>query len=130
MTPSSTLILVPIAAYSSAYEGGTGLVSRGVSAGYGIVSSGLGMVTGLLGGFLGGGGAAPPVEEQRQTPSSAPNPNPSINVRTLRDQQSARDDQQFYNGNAVSRTSNSVRAWLMIQLNFEPRRDEDDRKEE
>lgn len=114
LTPSATLILVPIAAYSSAYEGGTGLVSRGISAGYGIVSSGLGMVTGLLGGFL-GGGAAPPVEEQRQTPSSAPNPNPSINVRTLRDQQSPRDDQQFYNGNA---------------LNFEPRRDEDDRKED
>jgi hypothetical protein len=130
LTPSATLILVPIAAYSSAYEGGSGLVSRGVSAGYGILSSGLGMVTGLLGSFLGGGGAAPHVGEQRQTPSSAPNPNPSINVRTLRDQQSPRDDQQFYNGNAVSRTSNFVRAWLIIQLNFEPRRDEDDRKED
>ncbi len=128
LTPSATLILVPIAAYSSAYEGGTGLVSRGVSAGYGIISSGLGMVTGFLGGFLGGG--APPVEEQRQTPSSAPNPNQSINVRTLRDQQSLRDDQQFYNGNAVSRTSCFVRVRLTIQLNFEPRRDEDDRKEE
>lgn len=130
LTPSATLILVPIAAYSSAYEGGTGLVSRGVSAGYGIVSSGLGMVTGLLGGFLGGGGAAPPAEEQRQTLSSAPSPNPSINVRTLRDQQSPRDDQQFYNGNAVSRTGYFVRVWLTIQLNFEPRRDEDDRKED
>ena len=84
LTPSATLILVPIAAYSSAYEGGTGLVSRGVSAGYGLVSSGLGMVTGLLGGILGGAGATPPsAEEHRQTPTSAPNPNPSINIRTL-----------------------------------------------
>jgi hypothetical protein len=101
LTPSSTLILVPIAAYSSAYEGGTGIVSRGVSAGYGIVSSGLGMVTGILGGFL-GGGAAPAAEEPPQTSTPSSNPNPSINIRTLRDQQSSRDDQQFYNGKAVS----------------------------
>ena len=130
LTPSATLILVPIAAYSSAYEGGTGLVSRGVSAGYGIVSSGLGMVTGLLGGILGGGGAAPAAEEQRPAPSSTPNSNPSINVRTLRDQQSPRDDQQFYNGNAVSITACCAGIWLTVQLNFEPRRDEDDKKED
>jgi hypothetical protein len=53
-----------------------------------------------------------------------------MNVRTLRDQQSPRDDQQFYNGNAVRRTGYFVRVWLTIQLNFEPRRDEDDRKED
>jgi UBX domain len=131
LTPSATLILVPIAAYSSAYEGGTGLVSRGISAGYGVVSSGLGMVTGLLGGFL-GGSAAPAAEELRQAPTSAsnPNPNPSINVRTLRDQQPSRDDQQFYNGNAVSSDSYFMGAWLIIQLNFEPRRDENDKKED
>lgn len=129
LTPSCTLILVPIAAYSSAYEGGTGFVSRGVSAGYGLVSSGLGMVTGILGGFL-GGGAAPAAEEQRQTPTSSSNQNPTINVRTLRDQQSSRDDQQFYNGNAVSTTCCCVEASLIVQLNFEPRRDEDDKKED
>jgi len=104
LTPSATLILVPITGYTSAYEGGTGLVSRGVSAGYGLVSSGVGMVTGILGSFL-GGGAAPPAEEQHQTPSSASNRDPSINVRTLRDQQGSGDDQQFYNGNAVSPTN-------------------------
>jgi hypothetical protein len=115
LTPSATLILVPIAAYSSAYEGSTGLVSRGVSAGYGLVSSGLGMVTGLLGGILGSAGATPPsAEEHRQTPTSTPNPNPSINVRTLRDQQSLRDDQQFYNGNAVSKANYSLGTWLII----------------
>ncbi|KAE9370547.1 hypothetical protein N431DRAFT_343636 [Stipitochalara longipes BDJ] len=118
LCPSATLILVPIAAYTSAYEGGTGLVSRGVSAGYGLVSSGLGMVTGLLGGFLGGGGgggADTAAEEHRQAPTSVSSPHTSINVRTLRDQQPSRDDQQFYNGNA---------------LNFEPRKDEDDKKED
>jgi hypothetical protein len=104
LTPNATLILVPITGYTSAYEGGTGLVSRGVSAGYGLVSSGVGMVTGILGSFL-GGGAAPPAEEQHQTPSSASNRDPSINVRTLRDQQGSGDDQQFYNGNAVSPTN-------------------------
>jgi hypothetical protein len=104
LTPNATLILVPITGYASAYEGGTGLVSRGVSAGYGLVSSGVGMVTGILGSFL-GGGAAPPAEEQHQTPSSASNRDPSINVRTLRDQQGSGDDQQFYNGNAVSPTN-------------------------
>jgi UBX domain len=107
LTPNATLILVPIAAYSSAYEGGTGLVSRGVSAGYGLVSSGLGMVTGLLGGIL-GGGTAPLTEEHRQTPTTTSTQNPSINVRTLRDQQSPRDDTQFYNGNAVSKSRYSL----------------------
>jgi len=108
LCPSATLILVPIPAYTSAYEGGSGLVSRSVSAGYGLVSSGVGMVTGLLGGFLGGrggGGAETAAEEHRQAPASASSPNTSINVRTLRDQQPSRDDQQFYNGNAVSTPS-------------------------
>jgi hypothetical protein len=100
LTPSATLILLPVTEYSSAYAGGgSGLLWRGVSAGYGLVSSGVGMVTGTLGSFLGGGAAPPP---QQETAAPAPNPNPSINVRTLRDQRP--DDQQFYNGNAVSTT--------------------------
>jgi hypothetical protein len=101
LTPSATLILVPITGYTSAYEGGTSIVSRGVSAGYGLVSSSVGIVTGILGSFL-GGSAVPAAEEQHHNPASVPNTNPPINVRTLRDQQASRDDQQFYNGNAVS----------------------------
>jgi hypothetical protein len=98
LTPSATLILLPVTEYSSAYAGGgSGLLWRGVSAGYGLVSSGVGMITGTLGSFLGGGAAPPP---QQETTAPTPNPNPSINVRTLRDQRP--DDQQFYNGNAVS----------------------------
>jgi hypothetical protein len=102
LTPSATLILMPVDGYTSAYEGGgaTGLVYRGAAAGYNLVSSGVGMVTGALGSLLGGGAATPAQEEQENTPSAA-TPSASINVRTLRDQQRS-EDQQFYNGNAVS----------------------------
>jgi hypothetical protein len=103
LTPSATLILVPVKGYTSAYQDGsaTGIVSRGVTAGYGLVSSGVGMVTGVLNSFLGGGGPAPARERQENPPPVA-SLGPAINVRTLRDQEGRPDDQQFYNGNAVS----------------------------
>ncbi|TVY92155.1 UBX domain-containing protein [Lachnellula willkommii] len=114
LTPSATLILIPVDGYTSAYEGGGGgLVYRSAAAGYNIVSSGVGMVTGALGSLLGGGGAASAQEEHENAPSASI-PSTSINVRTLRDQQRS-DDQQFYNGNA---------------LNFEPRKDDEDKKED
>jgi len=102
LTPSATLILMPIKDYASAYEGGgaTGLVYKGAAAGYNLVSSGVGMVTGVLGSLL-GGGATPPAQDAQETPAATATPSSSINVRTLRDQQRP-DDQQFYNGNAVS----------------------------
>jgi len=103
LTPSATLILIPVNDYTSAYSGGGGLISRGIMMGYGLVSSGVGIVSGILaylGGFL-GGGTTPPAEErpQHSTPATS---SASINVRTLRDQREGQDDQQFYNGNAVS----------------------------
>ncbi len=101
LAPSATLILLPVTGYISAYEGNTGYVSRGVSAGYSLVSSGVGLVTGILGSLLGGG--APPQPSAEETHAPAVPPGPSINVRTLRDQESRNDDQQFYNGNAVGR---------------------------
>ena len=102
LTPSATLILVPVQGYTTAYEDGTatGIVLRGIAAGYGLVSSGVGIVTGALGSFLGGGGPTPTQERHENAPPTA-HPGPAINVRTLRDQD-RRDDQQFYNGNAVS----------------------------
>jgi hypothetical protein len=104
LTPSATLILVPVTGYTSAYEGDGGYVSRGVFAGYGLVSSGVGMVSGIFGSLLGSGSSAPaPVAEGRQgSPVAFNAPGPSINVRTLRDREDGRDDHQFYNGNAVS----------------------------
>ncbi|KAH8601951.1 hypothetical protein B0O99DRAFT_607812 [Bisporella sp. PMI_857] len=116
LTPSATLILVPVQGAISAYEGGgaTGLVSSAVSAGYGLVSSGVGMVTGVLGSFLGGGATpAPPQPESTEAITTSP-PSANINVRTLRDQDRP-EDNQFYNGNA---------------LNFEPRRKDEDKKED
>lgn len=98
LTPSVTLILIPVSGYTSAYEGNANVVSRVVSGGYGLVSSGVGLVTGVLGSFLGGTPAAP--TQQASGPASA-QPSASINVRTLRDQEPKKDDQQFYNGNAV-----------------------------
>jgi hypothetical protein len=101
LTPSATLILMPINDFASAYEGGgaTGLVYKSAAAGYNLVSSGVGMVTGVLGSLLGGGAA--PAQEARETPAATTTSSSSINVRTLRDQQRP-DDQQFYNGSAVS----------------------------
>lgn len=102
--PSAILILVSIQSYTSAYgdASATGYVTRGISAGYGIVSSGVGLVTGVLGSFLGGGAAAAPAPAD--TPAPANTPSSNINVRTLRDAD-RREDQQFYNGNAVSPVS-------------------------
>lgn len=102
LTPSATLILVPVQGYISAYEDGasTGIVSRVASGGYGLVSSGVGLVTGVLGSFLGGGSAATPPTQERPADPAPADANPAISVRTLRDRD--RDVQQFYNGNAVS----------------------------
>lgn len=98
LTPSATLILLPVTGYTSAYAGDGGILSRGV----GLIGSGMGMVTGVLGSFLGGAAApAPAPAPQREGEVAVDNrPSTGINVRTLRDQR--QDDQQFYNGNAVS----------------------------
>jgi len=114
LTPSATLILVPVQGYTSAYEdsSATGYVFRGFATGYGIVSSGVGLFSGVLGSMFGGGPAqvAPSVDT---TPISS-TPSSNINVRTLKDRDRP-EDHQFYNGNA---------------LNFEPRKDDEDKKDE
>ncbi|KAH6716354.1 hypothetical protein BKA61DRAFT_548341 [Leptodontidium sp. MPI-SDFR-AT-0119] len=114
LTPSATLILVPVSDYTSAYENNGGLVSRAASGGYALISSSVGLLTGVLGSFLGGSAAPAPPE---QAPSGPPAPSAAINVRTLRDQrrESGKEDQQFYNGNAT---------------NFQPRKDDDDGKDD
>ncbi|KAK0111271.1 hypothetical protein ONS95_001643 [Cadophora gregata] len=102
LTPSATLILVPVADYTSAYEGGGGIVSRAASGGFALISSSVGLVTGALGSLLGGSTAPAPAPSQATSSGPAP-PSTAINVRTLRDQrqESKKEDQQFYNGNAV-----------------------------
>jgi hypothetical protein len=100
--PSATLVLVPIQGYTSAYNetNATGYISRGMSAGYGMISSGVGVVTGALGGLL-GTRAAPSSSSADVPVTNAQSSN--INVTTLRDQDGP-EDHQFYNGNAVGLT--------------------------
>lgn len=114
LAPSSTLILIPVHGYTSAYEdsGATGYVPRGFAAGYGLVSSGIRLVTGVLGSILGGGAPQPsPPADSTPIPGTLAS---NINVRTL-EEQNRTEDHQLYNGNA---------------LNFEPRKDDEDKKDE
>ncbi|KAI9819196.1 MAG: hypothetical protein M1827_007352 [Pycnora praestabilis] len=127
LIPSTTLVLIPVQGFTSAYgSSAPGLLSRCLSAGYGVASSGVGMVTGALGTFLGAGqttltqqpAAVVPATGhtlQSDNPDETPrNARSNINIRTLRDQQDDNDDHQLYNGN---------------QLNFEPNRSYDDKED-
>jgi hypothetical protein len=104
LSPSATLILVPVQEFTNAYAGNGGLISQGVSTGYNIVSSGLGMVTGAFSTFLGVGNQVPSPSTQETAPAATTYSHvPSVKMRTMHDGKGPKkDDQQFYNGNAVS----------------------------
>ncbi|TKA72161.1 hypothetical protein B0A49_03920 [Cryomyces minteri] len=127
LTPTATLVIVPIQGYSEAYSsaGATGLVSRGLAAGYGVASWGVGLVTGALGTVTGVGRAVPepyvagteqeepPDAKKAAQPGSVTEGRSEGRVRTLADQREGEGKgkrQQFYNGN---------------QTNFEPRKDDE-----
>ncbi|CAG8982957.1 hypothetical protein HYALB_00003536 [Hymenoscyphus albidus] len=123
LTPSATLILVPVKEFTEAYGSGgaTGLIYKGASLGLGIVSGGVGLVTGTLGSIFGPGGANAGESAQQQpsgegstTSGSAVSGSSRIKVRTLRDQADGQNEQKFYNGNS---------------LRLEPRRDDDKDKD-
>jgi hypothetical protein len=102
LAPSATLILVPGKGYVPGNDdsSNSGIIPRGISVDYGWATWGVGMVTSFFRSLLGGGPAPQPEAEpsvSTNTAQSAPN----INIRTLRDQ-NRQDEQQFYNGNAVS----------------------------
>jgi len=111
--PSATLVMVPVQGYTAAYAGNPGLVSRGASVGYSVVSSGAGMIAGALGTFLGLGQATPqtgveetPTQQENIQPGTESRSSASssgINVRTLHDQRDDPHDHQLYNGNQVSK---------------------------
>ena len=107
LTPSATLVTIPVQGYTTAYSGGQSIVSKGASAGYRIASAGAGIVTGALGAFLGLGSAPdiPPDTHdkavQRHPEAEVTRTGSGINVRTLRDQRNIQDDHQLYNGNQV-----------------------------
>ena len=106
LTPSATLVMVPVQGYTAAYDH-QGLVSRGASTGYSVISGGAGMITGALRTILGLGQATVQTNGSAENPAvgdTAPETRgtgSSINIRTLRDQREGRDDHQLYNGNQV-----------------------------
>ena len=106
LTPSTTLVMVPVQGYTAAYDH-QGLVSRGASTGYSVISGGAGIITGALRTILGLGQATVPANGSGENPAvgdTAPETRgagSNINIRTLRDQREGRDDHQLYNGNQV-----------------------------
>lgn len=103
LTPSATLVIVPVQGYTAAYNGGQGIVSKGASAGYNVVTAGAGIVTGALGTFLGLGRATAPAEipEQGNAGTDATGSGSGTNIRTLQGQRDDPDVHQLYNGNQV-----------------------------
>ncbi|PGG97316.1 hypothetical protein AJ79_09247 [Helicocarpus griseus UAMH5409] len=119
--PTANLVMVPVRTYTEAYaSSGASLPVRGLYAGYNLITGTVGAVAGVVGSFLGisGGASAGATPAATEPPSTTETPstgslrggrNGRSNVRTLYDEDD-RESRQFYNGN---------------QLNFEPRKDED-----
>lgn len=109
---SANLVMVPISSYTEAYSSSSSsLPVRAVSSVYGLVSSAVGLATGLVGSFLPfGSGQTTPSEATptantpssgNSTPRSRAPASRGPNIRTLRNQAGEQDDRQFYNGNQV-----------------------------
>ena len=106
LTPSATLIMVPVQGYTAAYDH-QGLVSRSASTGYSVIAGGAGMITGALRTVLGLGQATAQTNEPQENPAvgatvpETRGAGSNINIRTLHDQREGRDGHQLYNGNQV-----------------------------
>jgi UBX domain len=108
--PTASLVMVPVPSYIEAYAPSgimDSLPARVVSSGYGLVSGVVGGVTGMVGGFLGYGSApaqqAPTSDSTSNRPSvpTTARNSQKINIRTLHDQWNDQDKNEFYNGNTV-----------------------------
>ncbi|KAG4035189.1 hypothetical protein MFRU_002g05300 [Monilinia fructicola] len=110
--PSATLIIVPVQGYTSAYEGSesSGILSRGIAAGFGLGAWGINKVLTTLSGIVNGPALASNTD-QIPEPSTSSASSRDSNLRTLRDQRDIDDRHELYNGNT---------------LNFEPRKDDHD----
>ncbi|EED13912.1 UBX domain protein [Talaromyces stipitatus ATCC 10500] len=122
--PTASLVMVPVPSYIEAYAP-SGIVNsipgKVVSSGYGLISGVVGGVAGMVGGLFGYGGTSNQAtatshsnDQQNAAPTTASNTRTrsgqGINIRTIHDQRNDRDEREFYNGNT---------------LNFEPRRGDD-----
>ena len=110
LTPSATLVMVPVGGYTTAYSSNQGIISKGAAAGYNVVASGAGLVSGALGTLLRIGQSTTGAN-MSSNHESIPQPVQSshasgqasgTNVRTLGDQHGNQEDHQLYNGNQVS----------------------------
>ncbi|APA07278.1 hypothetical protein SS1G_13176 [Sclerotinia sclerotiorum 1980 UF-70] len=112
LSPSATLIIVPVQAYTSAYETTEprGILSRGIAAGYSLGTWGINRVLTTIGGIVGSPAVAPGIDERIEASAPVGGSRPS-NLRTLRDQNDNDAHHELYNGNT---------------LNFEPRKDDHD----
>lgn len=135
--PSATLVTVPIRSYTAAYSDvGQGLLSRGISLGYGTAAAGASIVANTLGTFLGIGQArssdeATSAASEQTKPDVKPNGSrAAINIRTLRDQREKQDEHQLYNGNHVSPgtlLASGDHELIRQKVNVQPRRDGNDK---
>lgn len=114
---TASLVMVPVQTYTEAYADNQSLSVRVLYAGYNLVASTVGVVTGVVGTFLGRGQGQPEGTSQDNTggppPESssaegefgrrnAPGPRTAAsNVRTLYSQRSEQRNDQLYNGNQV-----------------------------
>jgi UBX domain len=118
MVGSCTMVMVPVKGYVESYApSGSGLIGSAVSGGYNLVTGTVGAVFGGVQSWLGFGQATHENQARSASEATSPPPAGQVRVRTLADQrmEAKRNDQQFYNGN---------------QLNFEPRKDDDDGKQD
>ncbi|OAA75135.1 UBX domain protein [Akanthomyces lecanii RCEF 1005] len=109
LSPSSTLLLIPIQRFATAYEG------QGSSQGYfsqllGFLLGVFTWLTGLIG--LGAAASQPETQAPSQQAANAAAAMRSQRVQAFQNPNDRRGDQQLYNGNS---------------LNFEPRPDEDEK---
>lgn len=114
LTPSATLVLVPIKGYTDAYTGGGSLVSKGFNAGFGLISGAASMLGNAVGSVMGYAGSsdgqgpyvagtADESEPSNTAGDRIAHGSAGINIRTLGDQRrEAGESTELYNGNQVS----------------------------
>ena len=102
LMPTATMVTVPVRSFTAAYSEQPGIVSKGLNAGYGIISGGIGLASNFLN-----------YVRNTQGPSNSNEPSQpgtedeirGQRVRTLNNRQPPSEDQQLYNGNQVSTES-------------------------
>ena len=107
--PTATLVTVPIQGYTAAYtDPSPSIISRISALPLNTVTTGVGLVSGALGTFLGLGQAVPSQEDSpaqvpptSQSHQQSSSPESSSHIRTFRGQRDGRDEDQLYNGNQV-----------------------------